>query len=400
MNSKERILKCLEHEEPDKVPYYEHLIQQPQLEAKIFNRSYTGFPLTNEKVQKILQRVGKNEFIVNAINKITEFVLKKPDILSPILRSIIKGYLRFYKALKVDFTIFPAGPFSYYKWLPPNKILTEFGVKSEIKIMQTGILMLYYNSGLFKDKETYYELREKWNSPNPLGLLFWKNMKKIHKDEDMVVAPAMHTGLFDSMVQGFGIENFSRLIHKDRPFIEQAIHDREIWYRTLIKELIDEFDIDFFFIGDDLAYDSGPFISPKLFNSIFLPSYRRIAKLLHKHDIKFFFHSDGDILPIADGLVDIADAIHPWQHSANIDITNVKKKYGDRTTIIGNVPIPLLVHGTHAEIRRYVKNLLKRCAPGGGYILASGNSIVSEIPWQNYLTMLSTFHKHSSYDET
>ena len=31
MNSRERILKTLDREEPDKVPYWEHLIQQPKL---------------------------------------------------------------------------------------------------------------------------------------------------------------------------------------------------------------------------------------------------------------------------------------------------------------------------------------------------------------------------------
>ena len=35
MNCRERVLITLDHDEPDKVPYYEHVIQQPQLASKL-----------------------------------------------------------------------------------------------------------------------------------------------------------------------------------------------------------------------------------------------------------------------------------------------------------------------------------------------------------------------------
>ncbi|MCP4760811.1 MAG: hypothetical protein GY870_03450, partial [archaeon] len=63
----------------------------------------------------------------------------------------------------------------------------------------------------------------------------------------------------------------------------------------------------------------------------------------------------------------------------------------------GNVPVGLLIHNTQKEIANYVKNLIKNCAPGGGYFFSSANSIVPEIPWQNYLTMMKTFWKYREY---
>ena len=121
--------------------------------------------------------------------------------------------------------------------------------------------------------------------------------------------------------------------------------------------------------------------------------------MMHKRGVKLIIHTDGNILPIVDSLIEYADAIHPWQASAHIDIAEVKKKYGDKVTIIGNVPIRLLIDGPRSEIATYVKNLIQTCAPGGGYMLSSGNSIIPAMPWQNYITMLSTFWKHRSYKE-
>ena len=64
---------------------------------------------------------------------------------------------------------------------------------------------------------------------------------------------------------------------------------------------------------------------------------------------------------------------------------------------MGNVPVEMLVHQTPKDISEYVKKLLKHCAPGGGYMLSSGNSIVTEIPADNYLAMLLTYRKYRNY---
>ena len=165
----------------------------------------------------------------------------------------------------------------------------------------------------------------------------------------------------------------------------------------MIKKALDLTDTDAFFIGDDLAYNSGPFISPRFFNRFFLPSYKKISNMVHKRGVKLLFHSDGDIRPLMPGLLECFDSIHPLQASANIDIFQFKKEFGDEICLEGNVPIEMLVHGKISEIKDYVKKLIKECGPGGGYMISSSNSIVPEIPYINYYAMLSTFRKYRNY---
>jgi len=391
MNCRERVLTTLNHDEPDKVPYAEHVIMQPELAAKM-GMSAGGVPLD---LGRITSFIGNIKGLPKRINKVLPRVLNNPKMIKHILQAVMKDYFKFYEKLKVDLGVFPIGPYTYYRYVPPNFVINSFGNMYELKTLG-GVPSVYYHGGYFKNKEDYFNY-PKPSPSEPFGKNIFKLFKKTISDDQIYVIPGVFNGIFDSTWQAFGMELFSKLLIKDTNFIKRIVRDREIYYRELAKSVIDEFNSEVFFLGDDLAYNSGPFISPRYFNTIFLPAYKRITNTLHKRGVKVIFHTDGDINPLMEGLADCFDSIHPFQASANMDIFQVKKDYGEKICVEGNVPIPMLVHGTQKEIAEYVKRLLKECAPGGGYMLSSGNSIVPEIPWKNYLTMLSTFWKYREY---
>ena len=80
-----------------------------------------------------------------------------------------------------------------------------------------------------------------------------------------------------------------------------------------------------------------------------------------------------------------------------MDIFKAKEKYGDKFTLIGNVPLEMLPHGTAQDIEAYVKKLLLICAPGGGYMLASGHSITYSVSLENYEAMREAHRKYGTY---
>lgn len=391
MNCRERVLKTLDHEEPDRVPYAEHLIMQPELAAKM-GMSAGGTILDLEKLAKFFMNI---KGFSKRINFFTPKVLNNPKSIKHILKFVMKDYFKFYVKLGVDMSVFPIAPFTYYRFVPPNFIVNTFGNMYELKTIG-GVPSVYYHKGYFENKDDYFDY-PKPDPSEPFGTMIYKFIKEAVSDEQIYAIPGLFNGIFDSTWQAFGMELFSKLLIKDTSFIKKVIHDKEIYYRELIKHTIDEFNLEVFFLGDDLAYNSGPFISPRYFNELFLPAYKRIVNAIHKKGAKAIFHTDGNVNSIIDGLVDCFDSLHPFQASAKMDIFQAKKDYGDKICLEGNVPIPMLVHESRETISNYVKKLLRECAPGGGYMLSSGNSIVPEIPWQNYLTMLKTFKKYRNY---
>lgn len=396
MNARERILRTLDHEEPDRVPYAEITLENPNTAKKLgFSKGETVGTRFDSK--RILTFLSKIKGFPKLVNSLLPKLIKKPRMLSPLINAVLKDTLKLHIHLGVDLAGIAVGETSYFRWLIPNHYVNEYGMIFEIKNIG-GIINRYYVGGLFKD-EAIYDAFPKFDPEQPLGCKMYQIVLKSIEKKDIYVVPALLSGFFDSTYLSMGMEPFSRAIFQNPSFIKKMVSYMEKAYLYLISKILDETGIEVFCIGDDLAYNSGPFVSPRMFKKFFLPPYKKVSNLIHKKGAKFLFHSDGNINPLLqiDGFIECFDAIHPWEASANMDIFEAKEKYGDKTCLMGNVPIPLLNHGSKKEISAYVKKLLKFCAPGGGYLFGSGNSITPEIPADNYLTMLLTYRKHRNY---
>lgn len=77
------------------------------------------------------------------------------------------------------------------------------------------------------------------------------------------------------------------------------------------------------------------------------------------------------------------------------DRKELKKKYGDRVTLLGYVATPLLVHGTPTEVMDECRRQIDDLAPGGGFILAPGCEYPPGIPLTNAIAMIKAAEKYS-----
>ena len=64
---------------------------------------------------------------------------------------------------------------------------------------------------------------------------------------------------------------------------------------------------------------------------------------------------------------------------------------------MGNVNVDLLTRGTPDQVEACVMNLLRKVAPGGGYILSSGNSVASYTQVDNVRRMCDVNYRHGRY---
>ncbi len=147
---------------------------------------------------------------------------------------------------------------------------------------------------------------------------------------------------------------------------------------------------DFVVFGDDYGGKSGPLVSPRMFTKFFLPGLQRLVKAAKDLGLCVIKHSDGNIESILGQMVETGiDGFHPSDPSAGMDIVDVKRKYGDQICVIGGIDAgdPLSRWPTGAlvdEVRRRVREL----APGGGWIIASSNSLHASVLPENYLAMV------------
>jgi hypothetical protein len=83
-----------------------------------------------------------------------------------------------------------------------------------------------------------------------------------------------------------------------------------------------------------------------------------------------------------------------------MDIDEVKRLYGDRVTIVGNIDLHFtLTKGTPEETADEVKRRVESLAPGGRYILASANSLPNYVKPANVRAMGAALLKYGIYQE-
>jgi uroporphyrinogen decarboxylase len=152
-------------------------------------------------------------------------------------------------------------------------------------------------------------------------------------------------------------------------------------------------------LGDDYADNSGPLMSPEILREFILPRLSGVIRAIHEEGALVIKHTDGNIWKIIDMLVESgADGLNPIEPSAGMDIGKVKRRYGNRICLVGNIDCGhLLSRGTPDDVRKAVKACIAAAAPGGGFILSSSNSIHSSVKPENYLAMIEAAREFGEY---
>ena len=158
--------------------------------------------------------------------------------------------------------------------------------------------------------------------------------------------------------------------------------------------------LDGFALCADYCFNTGPFLSPRMFKQVVAPYLKRL--IAGQRELGFYVikHTDGNIMPILDDLVEAnPHALHSLDPQAGVDIAEVKRLVGDRVTLIGNVNCGLLNSGTDEEVIASVRYALQHGMPGGGYIFSTSNCIYTGMPLERYELMLEIWRQEGNYPE-
>lgn len=152
-------------------------------------------------------------------------------------------------------------------------------------------------------------------------------------------------------------------------------------------------------IADDYAGNDSPFFSPAIAKEFVIPRLKRMVDAIHEEGGKVIKHSDGNLWPILDAIVETGiDALNPLEPVAGMDIGEVKRRYGHRICLIGNIDCAhLLSEAECGEVEAAVRECLRHAGPGGGFIIASSNAIHSSVKPENYRTMIEAARKYGQY---
>jgi uroporphyrinogen decarboxylase len=235
--------------------------------------------------------------------------------------------------------------------------------------------------------------------PNPENTERYTDIREVtrYAGEQLAVVGIVG-GPFEKSVLGFGFDRFLPMLFREDKFaVDYMRRVRDYWVEVGKRE--QEIGVDAIMITDDYAFRNGPFFSPKLFGKLILPLLSEEIREFKKLGVPVIHHSDGDVSLLLPLLINAGiDAIQSIEPTAGMDIGEVKRVYGDKLALIGNIDSGVLLSfGTPGEVEETVKRTISECAPGGSYVLSSSNSLHYGCKLENIRAMLNAGKKYGVY---
>ena len=246
-----------------------------------------------------------------------------------------------------------------------------------------------------------YEI-EKYPFPDFSNPAMFEHLKKeteaYHK-RDLAVAGELACTIFEV---SWGMRGMEELLMDfvTNPELAEVLLDKvtKIRIDQIIKYV--NAGVDIIFLGDDVGQQTGLIMSPKTWREWLKPRTAQIisaAKNINP-DILIFYHSDGSVKPIIPELIEIGiDILNPIQPEC-MDPKELKQLYGDKLSFWGTIGTQTTMpFGTPTDVKNKIREMIQSVGEGGGLFLAPTHILEPEVPWENVIAFFEAIDEYGYY---
>lgn len=337
MNSRERVLTCLEHREPDRCPI--HLSITPEFAVRLDDR--------------LLEVVFGQDMLVASV-----------------------GWAN-----------------AYYQGF--EEYTDEWGVGWKRTVYHTkfgdGAYTEIVGHPLAEDAAI-----ETYRAPDPKRPELYLEAEKMIREygkEYYIVGEVVCT-IFETAWALRGLER-TLMDFVVNPELLERLFDITLGFHAVAAQRLVETGVDMIWLGDDVGSQQAMMIGPSTWKRFFK---NRMAALISslkamKPSIKIAYHSDGVIYPIIPDLIEIGvDVLNPVQ-PACMDVGRLKKEFGKNLCFWGTIDEQhTLPFGTPEQVRAEVFDRFKNAGTGGGLILGPTHNVQLDTPLENFWAMVEAIH--------
>ena len=191
--------------------------------------------------------------------------------------------------------------------------------------------------------------------------------------------------LFGRLRGWIGFERLLFTFYDDPDWIHEMMEYMADFYIAAMHRMVDDVDLDYVYIFEDMSYKAGPMISPRMFREFMVPCYQRFTTFLREHGIKWIFvDSDGDASLLLPGWLDAGvNGFLPMEVAAGMDPRVVRKQFGRNLRLLGGLDKRTLLQN-RAAIDRELESKVPALIAQGGYIPHLDHVIQWEGPLEAY----------------
>jgi len=274
------------------------------------------------------------------------------------------------------------------KWMDDSTFVDEWGVKRK---MTGDVLPAVLNAPI-----PSIAAQGDFSFPDPNAPHRFKTLEKaLEKYGD-------HRGVVLNLRDGFsdmrdllGYENALITILTDKGHYADLMK-RVVEYNVSLAALaVKRYGIQIVATTDDVATGRGPIIKPKVYAEMIFPHFKEVIQGYKSLGLIVIKHSDGDIRPYLDFWLESGiDCLDPIDPGGGLDMGEMKKLYGDRICLKGNIDCTgHLCDGTPEQVDEEVRICIEKGGPGG-LIVSSSNTIHRGVKPENFRAMLDAVRRY------
>ncbi len=148
----------------------------------------------------------------------------------------------------------------------------------------------------------------------------------------------------------------------------------------------------------DMAFKTATMCSPQMYRELIWPDHKRLADWAHAHNMKFIYHTDGDVNGVLDLYVEAGfDCIHPMEVKASMDMRKILPKYHKDLACFGNIDVMKMATNDPAIIEEEISSKFAVGKEYRAYIYHSDHSVPPSVSWETYQRIIEMVHKYGQY---
>lgn len=231
------------------------------------------------------------------------------------------------------------------------------------------------------------DLTEQWKRVGDRGVILDRNC----------------AGLTEVSLRLRGYENWFIDTVEDEAAVARLLDlllEHKLAYWELMADLVEELGIassvQVCAEADDLGTQTSLLMAPEKLRALVFPRIAQLSAGIKKRfpGAKFFFHSDGAIMPIVPDLIAAGvDILNPLQTSAaGMDPATIKERFGRDLVLWGGGidTQEVLNRATPRQVVEEVRRHLEIFGHGGGYVFSTVHNIQEDVPTENFWAMWET----------
>jgi len=151
-------------------------------------------------------------------------------------------------------------------------------------------------------------------------------------------------------------------------------------------------------IGDDVAGQDGLFFSLDMWREYIKPHVKKMVNLCNEHKVIPYFHGCGGLSDLFPDFIDMGVKIVGRMQTLakGNDLERLKKDFGDRLCLWGGIDAQhIVIEGTVEDVKEHVKKVISIGSKGSGFIASPTHAFTADTPVENIIAVYDTLKDRS-----